>query len=128
MTPPVKFVRPCSDCPFRRKSLRGWTGSAPPEWFVDSALADYAEYGSSKLAPCHETVDYTDPNWLEKLNEAAACVGSLIFAKNNWKSPRDHERAAAVNKVERDTLNVFATREEFIEHHRGGEFKSWEAA
>lgn len=108
--------------------MQGWTGGAAPEWFVDSALADYAQYGTSKLAPCHKTVDYSDPDWDEKLDDAAACAGSLIFAKNNWKSPRDPERSAAVQQVVRDTEKVFATAQEFIEHHRGGEFKSWEAA
>ena len=128
--PEVKFVHPCNDCPFRRRSMQGWTGGAPPEGFVESALTDYADYnfGSGpQVAPCHKTIDYSDPDWqTTQADDAAACAGSLIFARNNWKSPRDPERAAAVAKVERNTEDVFATREEFIAHHRGGEFKSWE--
>lgn len=130
--PSVQFKKPCNDCPFRRAALQGWLGGAGPEWFVDSALADYADYGfpvGPQVAPCHKTIDYTDKDWLtSQADDAAACAGALIFARNNHKSPRDPERAKAVASVERDTEDVFATPQEFIEHHRSGEFKSWENA
>jgi hypothetical protein len=120
--PRLKFKKPCNDCPFRRASTPGWTGGAPPEWFVDSALADFAQYhfgDGPQVAPCHQTVDYTDPNWEQKhLPDAAACVGSLIFCKNNAKSPRDPERSLMVSEVKRDTEEIFTTAQEMIDHHR----------
>lgn len=131
----VKFKKPCNDCPFRRKSLRGWLGGHPPEWFVESALADQAVYSPGDvdpygggLAPCHETVDYTNPNWIEEeLDGAAACAGSLIFARNLSKSPRNAKRADAVRAVTADRENVFAAPQEFIDHHNDPEgVRSWE--
>lgn len=123
----VKFTRPCSDCPFRRDSTPGWTGDSDPEWFVESALSDYAEYqAGSKLAPCHQTVDYTDPDWPTKMDQVAACAGSLIFAQNNCKTPRDPERERAVKQVDADHETVFTSRQEFIDHHRReGGMQSW---
>lgn len=124
----VKFKKPCNDCPFRRDSIPGWCGDSEPEWFVESALADYTQYqDGSYLAPCHQTVDYNDPDWESKLGDAAACAGALIFAKNRCKSPRDPNRNAAVRSVDTDYETVFASPDEFIEHHRGpNSIRSWE--
>jgi hypothetical protein len=129
----VKFKKACNDCPFRRDSTPGWTGGNPPEWFVESAQADRASYGpgdeGSGLAPCHETVDYDNPAWVEEeLPTAAACAGSLIFAKNIAKIPRDATRAEAVRMVEADRETVFAYPQEFIDHHRNDpmSIRSWE--
>jgi hypothetical protein len=127
-TPAVKFKQPCSDCPYRRDSRQGWTGGARPEWFAFSALADHAEYQhGSCLAPCHQTVDYGDPNWPEQLADgrAAACAGALIMARNNGKMPQDPRRAAAVRSVDRDE-NVFRYGEELVRHHRTGAARSWD--
>lgn len=120
----LRFTQACTDCPFRRASLPGWTGAAAPEWFVESALADHTAYGE---APCHQTVDYTNPDWRETLPEAAVCAGALIFARNNGKLPRDPRRAKLVRQVDADPDTVFATRKEFVEHHRRHDgVRSWE--
>lgn len=117
MSAEVKHVKPCKECPFRRKSTPGWCGGSEPEWYVESALADYTSYG---LAPCHTTA--TPENMLGN----AACAGALIFAANNCKDPRDRDRSDAVGMVAQSD-DVFRTRQEFIDHHRGPKsIRSWE--
>lgn len=125
-----RLRKPCNDCPFRRKSLAGWLGSANPEWFISAALSDYGiEAGATSVpaAPCHQTVDYEDPDWEDKLDGSDACVGSLIFARNNGKFPRGEETLELVKSVVVDREGVFATSHEFINHHRqDGGVRSWE--
>jgi hypothetical protein len=117
--PRLKFRKPCNDCPFRRRSLRGWLGSSSPEQFS-------ATVQSEMPMPCHETIDYSDPGWqITQLDDAALCAGALIHMRNQFKSPRDPKLSAAVNAVE-PQKNVFQWPHEFIEHHNSGEFKSWE--
>lgn len=117
--PQLKFTRPCNDCPFRRAAARGWLGAeTDPQVFVDGALADHCAPWAE--LPCHATIDYTDPRWRDtQYPDAALCAGAVIFCKNQGKMPRDLTRAANVRAVERDTATVFATPEEFIEHHSG---------
>lgn len=116
----TRLKQPCNDCPFRRNAVPGWLGASGPEWFVESALADEAEYApGAHFAPCHQTVDYEDDDWRERLEDADACVGALQFAANMCKSPRDHERAAAVRAAGQNP-NVFRTPQEFIDYHTKG--------
>jgi hypothetical protein len=121
--PELKFKSPCNDCPFRRGSAAGWLGSGTPESFVNGATADYDPSGE---LPCHQTIDYSDPEWREtQLPEAAACVGALQFCENNMKTPRDPERAAIRAEVGTNP-DVFDWAREFIDYHRGAEWQSWE--
>src|SRR3954469_8301178 len=107
----------CGDCPFRREARPGWLGAEDdPEEFVKGALADYADFP----LPCHTNIDYSDPDWLKtQYPTAPLCAGALIFAKNRGKLPRDPERGAWVHAVESDLTTVFATPQEFIQHHTG---------
>lgn len=115
-----RLKNPCNDCPFRRNAVPGWLGASRPEWFVESALSDFAEYApGAPMAPCHQTVNYEDDDWLAKLSEADACVGALQFAANNCKSPRDPERSAAVRAAGQNP-DVFRTSQEFIDYHTQG--------
>lgn len=112
--PKPKIKRPCSDCPFRWNAKPGWLGADTADNFVRNALADYADHP----LPCHLTIDYSDPDWLEnQYEEAALCAGALIFCKNNAKTPRDPERAAWVKTVEPDHDLVFTKPWEFYEYH-----------
>lgn len=127
---PLRFTQPCNDCPFRRNAIKGWLGGAPPEWFVESALADYADYSNdANAAPCHQTVDYDDPDWINtQAKDAAVCAGALIFARNLCKQPRDPARAEMVQAVEQNKIGVFDNSQDFIDHHRDPEgMLSWES-
>lgn len=85
---------PCSDCPWARTSLRGWTGSSTPEKFVADA------HGETRIE-CHTLI-------------GAQCAGAAIYRGNVCKSPRDKE----LLKLPSNRALVFATRFEFLEHHR----------
>lgn len=117
--PQLKFTHPCNDCPFRRAAARGWLGSETnPRVFVNGATADYVAPDAE--LPCHLTIDYADPRWRDtQYPDAALCAGALIFCKNWGKMPRDPARSTNVRAVGRDTEDVFASPEEFIEHHLG---------
>lgn len=97
-----QHVSPCSDCPFSRKSLRGWLGSLSPErWLV-------IVHGESRV-DCHT-----------KLNQQ--CAGAGIFRSNVDKDPRDKTLLI----LPKDVTKAFASDEEFVAHHRNGMGKSWE--
>lgn len=113
--PELKIKRPCNDCPFRRNAAPGWLGADTPQNFASNALADYSLFP----LPCHQTIDYSDPDWqATQYEESALCAGALIFCKNNYKRPFDPERAAWIDAVEHDA-NVFRYPWEFIEYHGG---------
>lgn len=85
----MKFERtkPCSECPFVGHTP-GWTGAhKSAREFVEIAR-------SEELFPCHATIDYTDPEWREQLDEAQHCVGIAAFRRKLCKIPRDHAVAA----------------------------------
>ena len=109
----LEFKRPCNDCPFRRASAPGWLGDDSAENFVSNALADYSDVP----LPCHQAIDYEDPDWMEtQYEEAPLCVGAVIFAKNYMKRPRDPVRAAWQDQV-KTSDDVFRYPYEFLEHH-----------
>lgn len=115
-----KLKEPCPQCPFRKKALPGWLGSAPPEEFTEGVNLEIA-------MPCHMTVDYRNPNWRDTLHgdKAARCAGASAFAANCAKMPRNsifREHVEAVGK--RD--DVFETPQDFIDHHRASRVRSWE--
>src|SRR5262245_31999901 len=101
--------KPCSECPLRRKSGKGWLGAANPRDFMDSLMSDYP-------MPCHKTIDYEDPLWKEKWEEGAAgklCAGALIFFANIGKVSRDRFR----QRMAGNSAEVFTRPDEFVEHH-----------
>lgn len=84
---------PCSDCPFSRESLPGWLGgSTAEEWMRDV-------FGEGFFL-CH-------------VLEGAECAGAAIFQANNGKRPRNPDQL----HLPKDTVHVFADRDEFMEHH-----------
>jgi hypothetical protein len=116
--PPVP--KPCSDCPFRRKSMPGWLGAGSPESFVQCINTD-------DILPCHQTVDYEDPAWKEKWvaqTEGNTCAGALIMTANMCKTPRDPN----FPRMPRNRETVFATPMEFVRHHREALAQSWDDA
>src|SRR5271154_2443844 len=106
---PVK--KPCSQCPFRRKSMPGWLGNSSPEGFIDCIQRD-------EPLPCHQTIDYDDPRWLSKWIEQQGagkmCAGALVFMANKVQRPHDREFPT----MPKDPANVFSNSVEFVRHHR----------
>lgn len=102
--------RPCSDCPFRRASMPGWLGEHTLKGFVGRVLSD-------QPMECHQTVDYSDPDWIEQLRrgEVSYCAGALTFFANTCKLSRDPERP----RKDPDHESVFSSITEFIAHHKG---------
>lgn len=96
---------PCNECPWRRRSIRGWTGPIDPIDWVDQAHGDGPIH-------CHKTItdgmDLDDPDLVQ-------CAGAARFRANVFKNPRNP--TAAVGP--RDKEKIFASNAEFLEHHGG---------
>ena len=109
--PQLQHRKPCSQCPYRRRSAPGWLGAATPQQFLASTLGE-------EHMPCHAAVDYDDPAWREsQYPQAPMCAGSLVFMANTSKLPRDPSLAAAVRQVDADHDTVFSRPDEFLDHH-----------
>jgi hypothetical protein len=95
----VQHTKPCSDCPWARRSLPGWLGNSSAEEWIELAYSEgYSE--------CHTT--------------DKRCAGFAIFQANICKVPRD-PRAF---RLPPDTEVCFANSSEFLTHHnRTGESK-----
>jgi hypothetical protein len=92
--------RPCSDCPFARWSVRGWLGHMTPEEWMQLAHGE-------GTADCHTT--------------DKQCAGLAVYHANVCKVPRDPKAL----RLPVDRRLVFASSQEFLEHHNGGIAKSW---
>lgn len=116
---------PCNDCPFRRVATPGWLGAYEgPEEFLHTHITS----GASR-PPCHQTIDYTNPDWVERqLPTAPTCAGAAIFMNNYIKLPYDSEFARATKCSPTDRSTVFTTPEEFVAHHSRRELTPDEAA
>lgn len=108
----INFRNPCNECPFRRESLPGWLGPWTP--------LDLLRSLSVEPFPCHQTIpqgyqgDYND-------DRLKGCAGAAIFLNNTLEMSRcrvtsEHQRQ--VRDVDDSvTLSVFASKQEFIDHH-----------
>lgn len=110
--------KPCSDCPFRRRAMPGWLGASSPEGFLDCMNRD-------EPLPCHQTVDYDDPDWLSKWQaqeNGSMCAGTLIFMANKMQRPRTRGFPTMLP----DKTEVFSDSLEFVRHHREAPIRSWD--
>lgn len=89
--------KPCTDCPWARTALPGWTGSLTPEEWVAAA------HGEARIE-CH-------------VFEGSQCAGAAIYRANVVKTCRD----PTVPRLPADRVAVFALPKEFIEHHEGSD-------
>lgn len=88
-----QHTTPCGDCPWRRKSIPGWTGSVPPnQWILDA-------HGETRI-DCHTLL-------------GQQCAGAAMYRANVAKKPRD--RALLI--LPRNKELVFSNPFEFKEHH-----------
>lgn len=87
-----QHTKPCSDCPWRRKSLSGWLGGLSSDQWLRHA------HGESKI-DCHTLI-------------GAECAGAAIYRRNIGKLCR-----GPVLRLDKDTKHVFAGPAEFKKHH-----------
>lgn len=93
-----QHTRPCSDCPFARRSLRGWLGRmSAPEW-MSLAHGEGRSDCHTKVGPC---------------GEPRQCAGLAIYRANVCKSP-----PGGLIRLPVDHETVFSRPDEFLEHHR----------
>lgn len=103
-----QHTKPCSTCPFRRDCTPGELGGSPVETFIGQAFGAF-------LIPCHECIDYTDPDWKTNCVKVNQCAGVSIYRSNC--DPMD--RPGALLRLPPDKELVFATPAEFMAHHHG---------
>lgn len=90
-----QLIRPCSDCPWSRRSLRGWLGGYTAEEWIWTA------HGEARIE-CH-----VHPN--------VQCAGAAVYRANVAKRPRD----PGTLRLPADKESVFGSPDEFVDHHSG---------
>ncbi len=100
----------CSECPFRKDSMKGWLSEYTPQDLHNIVL-------SEQPFPCHMT--HKDEVSFEKAAELPICAGGLAYMRKNFKSPRNKEHADLVKQVDKETMDITLDRTEFFEHHKG---------
>lgn len=110
--PKLKRTTPCPACPWRVQSAPGYLGDDEPDAFYGKTVDEVA-------MPCHEAIDYSDPDWrTTQLPDADLCAGGLIHMANIAKLPRDPTLADAVRAVKPSTA-VFIHPAQWWAHHAG---------
>lgn len=114
----VSGTSPCKECPFRRTAPAGWLGQNSPQSFIAAISMEHP-------LPCHPTIDYADPDYLEKWQHQEVgqiCAGSLILSANMGKRPRDPR----FPRLPADDGPVFSNHLQFIAYHEAAGVRSWE--
>ncbi len=84
---------PCSDCPWRQNSLKGWlNGELPDAWLADV-------HGEQRI-DCHVLI-------------GPQCAGAAIYRGNICKHPRQKDLLV----LPPDRVKVFGSPMEFKKHH-----------
>jgi hypothetical protein len=100
----VQHKRPCSDCPFRRASLCGWLGGIDVQAYLDLAHSDFP-------VRCHALRN-------------TECAGAAIYRANVAKLSRNSN----VLRLEKNTTIVFASPDEFRDHHMKRPWDDYESS
>jgi hypothetical protein len=124
---------PCGECPFRKKSLRGYIGGH------EDVIEIFDLVSHDQKFPCHvETneileqleLDVDDDDSLaptheqlfqQAVSEAPFCTGALIFMNQTCKRSRD----PSVRKLQDEAgtnAAVFSSPVDFLTHHRSKEY------
>ena len=100
---------PCSTCPFLRSSVPGELGGSPVQTFIGQC------YGSFWI-PCHEVIDYDDPNWKTNYN-TPQCAGAAIYRANVYRD--SIRRPGQLLSLPEDFDKVFGSPAQLLAHHTG---------
>lgn len=92
-----QHTAPCSDCPWSRKCVRGWTGPNDVATWIAAVHAD-------ERITCHTRKQPNGEHW--------QCAGAAIYRSNVSKNPRDK----SLLLLPANTKLVF-TWGEFERHH-----------
>ena len=93
-----QITKPCSDCPWARKSIKGWLGNMKAEEWIRAAHAE-------TIIDCH-ALKHEDESHPQ-------CAGSSIYRANVSKMCRSPE----VLTLKPDREACFSSPSEFTEHH-----------
>lgn len=102
---PSCLNQPCPECPWRKKSWAGYLGPLSAENWIKLAQSDMP-------IMCHKTI-HEDGNY----EGTFQCAGAARFRANIAKAPRRPD--VSVGPVDRE--DVFASPQEFIDHHTHSE-------
>ena len=97
---------PCSECPFRKDSAKGWLGGETAKSTLDYAFneADFA---------CHKTRH-------KAIDKMSRCRGFLLFMRKMAKSPRYNKPLAeCLNAIDFNmaTKSNILSVPDFLKHH-----------
>lgn len=100
---------PCSECPWRKTSAKGWLGGYPAEQYADAVQ-------ENEVPACHNRDFGPDEE------ETAFCVGALHTAANQCVSLWKSENADVARKVVGKSSDTFSHVRDFYAHHTGKEY------
>ena len=114
----IQHKKPCSQCPFRRTSAKGWLGGLTPDefkWLADSDSYMVCHKAANEPHPYTGApgpgVDYSHPD-----HTLPQCAGRAIYWANQCKQPRD--RTQGLLMLPKDVKTVFERPFEFLQHHK----------
>jgi hypothetical protein len=88
-----QHTKPCKDCPWRRKAVRGWLGTEDAQYWLSMAHSDI-------VCDCHTRSEFQ-------------CAGMAIYRANVCKSARED-----MLDLPPDQKAVFVGPVEFCAHHK----------
>ncbi len=91
--------KPCSDCPFKKDTLKGWLGCDRAD-----------EIANSSSFTCHKTGETGKGNRKQ-------CAGFMILKQEESTFYRLLNHAARQHLLEEED-NIFPSKEIFINHHK----------
>lgn len=108
--------KPCTECPFKKKSLPGWLGEASgdPERFL--APMEY------HITPCHLKVKWDEAEERNLIVDGKdnPCIGALHFLANSCKLPRGARIPGPYKDLMKLSIkneDVFKWEFDFKKHH-----------
>lgn len=98
----------CKTCPFRDDTPPTETpGGSPLSVYIGQTYLPFQ-------VPCHECIDYDDPDWREKTDDLPQCVGHAMLRKNERLDELLPERLLVVDPDE----TAFESIQHWWAHHR----------